>query len=364
MKFSELKQVKMLAAHSKASKVALANSQDVEMDFKDSVIKYDFNPNETYKQIEFKSNWKALRSSEYNEYRKDWDEIPRNKLKSNFPMHLDIETTNICNLRCPMCPRTIMLASESFSDLGFMSKEEYIKIIDEGAANGLKSIKLNYLGEPLSHPDVVWQVKYAKEKGIIDVMMNSNASLLTNQMGEELLNAGLDNLFISFDAIDPKDFIIQRTGTTIGKVIDNVYQFTIAREKLRPSCQIRISMVMYKDPKWLQQFEALKVMWSNHVDALGYGYYVDHDITKSMYYEKVNGFYCAQPFQRMFLKYNGNVTICCIDDKDETIVGNWRNENLVDIWNNKAYSHIREMHSSGNYHEMEMCKKCYLPHSR
>ena len=47
-----------------------------------------------------------------------WQEIPEKKITTNFPLHLDIETTNVCNLLCPMCPRTIHLANESFSELG------------------------------------------------------------------------------------------------------------------------------------------------------------------------------------------------------------------------------------------------------
>ena len=62
-------------------------------------------------------------------------------------------------------------------------------------------------------------------------------------------------------------------------------------------------------------------------------------------------------------KFNGNVTICCVDDKDETIVGNWREEKLKDIWQNEKYREIRKLHASNNYYKMEMCKKCYLPHS-
>jgi len=364
MKNSESKKMKLMAAHSRAAKEALSGAQFMEMDTKEEIKPYEFNPNETFEEIVFSEKWKLLRSTDYFDYRKAWDQIPREKKTTEFPMHLDIETTNICNLRCPMCPRTIMLANESFSDLGFMSKEDYARIIDEGSKNGVKSIKLNYLGEPLSHPDVVWQVQYAKDKGILDIMMNSNSSLLTKKMGEDLLRAGLDNLFVSFDAIDPEDFAVQRTGTSIGKVIDNLYEFTLMRNEIRPSCQIRVSMVMYKDQKWKQQFDALKIMWQRHVDALGYGYYVDREIENSVYYKEVEGFYCAQPFQRMFLKFNGNVTICCVDDKDETIVGNWREASLSSIWLNEKYQEIRNKHATGHYYGIEMCKKCYLPYSK
>jgi MoaA/NifB/PqqE/SkfB family radical SAM enzyme len=322
---------------------------------------YEFDPDETYHEIVCDESWKALRSPAYHEYRKQWDAVPRDKVELPFPIHLDIETTNICNLRCPMCPRTVLLANDEFSPLGNITQDEYRAMIDEGVKHGLKSIKLNYLGEPMAHPDVVWQVEYAKQKGVLDVMMNSNGTLLTDRMAKDLLAAGLDNLFISFDAVNPADYEVQRIGTSMGKVIDNVYNFIKLRNERKPDCQVRISMVMYKEPKWMEQFEAMKVMWKGLVDAIGYGYYVERDRNRQGEYPEVPGFHCAQPFQRMFLKYNGNTTICCVDDKDETIVGNWREQSLYDIWNGAAYKEIRKLHGTGCYYKMGMCRKCYLP---
>jgi len=322
---------------------------------------YEFDSNATYKETVFSDKWKRYRSEEYFKYRDAWDRIPREKIATDFPMHLDIETTNMCNLRCPMCPRTIMVAKNEFSQLGMISREDYMNIIDEASAHGVKSIKLNYLGEPLMHPDVVWQVDYAKKNGILDIMMNTNGSLLTKKMGDDLLKAGLDNLYVSFDSIKPDVYSVQRKGVTIGHVIDNLYKFSQLRNEIRPSCQIRLSMVMYKGDKWQKEFEALKVMWEGIVDAVGYGWYVDHESTKHMDYDKQMGYYCAQLFQRTFLKYNGDVTICCVDDKDEMVMGNWRENSLKSIWNGDNYRKVRELHSSDKYYDISMCRRCYLP---
>lgn len=322
---------------------------------------YEFNPNETYNEVVYRDDWKRHRPTSYFDYRRAWDEVPRNKMVMDFPIHLDIETTNVCNLKCPMCPRTMLVERDEFSPLGLMTREEYASIIDQGMEHGLQSIKLNYLGEPLAHKDVVWQVEYAKKKGVLDVMMNSNATLLRPQRGEELMQAGLDNLFVSFDAISPDLFADRRVGTTIGRVIDNVYQFVKLRNAKYPHVQVRISMVMYKEQKWLDQFEGLKIMWRDLVDAVGFGFYTERDPNAQGDFPEIPGFWCAQPFQRMFLKYNGNVTICCVDDKDEVIVGNWREQPLHTIWHSEAYNEIRRLHGSGDYYKMAMCRKCYLP---
>jgi radical SAM protein with 4Fe4S-binding SPASM domain len=324
---------------------------------------YKFNTNETYNEKVFSEAWKKHRSPAYFEYRRAWDEIPRHKVETDFPLHLDIETTNICNLKCPMCPRTVLVERGEFAELGMMTRDEFASIIDQGVAHGVRSVKMNYLGEPMGHKDVVWQVRYAKQKGVLDVMMNSNASLLTVKKGQDLLEAGLDNLFISFDAISPDLYADRRVGTTIGRVIDNVYNFIKLKKAKYPHVQVRVSMVMYDDPKWREQFEGLKIMWRDLVDAVGFGFYTERDHDVNGEYPEVPGFWCAQPFRRMFLKYCGNVTICCFDDKDETILGNWRKQKLHDIWNGDQYKEIRRLHATGNYYKMAMCRKCYMPNA-
>jgi radical SAM protein with 4Fe4S-binding SPASM domain len=321
----------------------------------------EYNANKTYHEIVYSTKWEENKSDKYWQYRKEWVEYPKNKKVPEFPLHIDIETTNVCNLKCPMCPRTILLAKHEFSSQGYMSQEEYKSIIDQAVENGAYSIKLNYLGEPLLHKEVVWQVEYAKKAGIIDVMMNSNGDLLTKELGEELLKAGLDKLFISFDSISPDIYEVQRKGTTLGKVVDNLYQFLKLRNESYPDTHVRVSMVMYKTDEWIAQFEGLKAMWKNLVDAVGYGFYVERDYDQVETYPKVDGFYCEQLFQRMFLKYNGNATVCCVDDQDEYVVGNWKSEKLKDIWNSPAYKNIRKKHLSGDYMDINMCSKCYLP---
>jgi radical SAM protein with 4Fe4S-binding SPASM domain len=316
--------------------------------------------NVNYNEIVFSKEWEKYRGKDYFEYRKAWGEFPEKRIVSDFPLHLDIETTDLCNLKCPMCSRTIMDEAGNQSKKNrFISKEEYIKIIDEGVKYGLKSIKLQYLGEPLLDPNIIFFVKYAKEKGIVDVLLNTNATLLTKELALDLLEAGIDKIFISIDAINPKLYEQQRVGATLGKVIDNTYELVKLRNEKFPKTHIRVSMVMYDDEIWKRQFEGLKIMWENLVDAVGYGVFNDRKFKSE--HEKVDGFVCEQLFQRMFLRCNGNVTVCCVDDREEYIVGNWRKDSLYDIWHNKKYKYIRERHINNKYDEIPMCKKCRMP---
>ena len=329
----------------------------------------EFQANATYNEVVFSTEWRKHRGPEYEEYRRQWVDVPASKQALDHPIHLDIETTTACNLRCPMCPRTLMVQQGTFGDeYGMMSGADYRRVIKQAAEIGVKSIKLNYLGEPLLHKEVVDQVLFAKELGIVDVMMNTNGSALTPRNSELLLRAGLDGLFVSLDAVNPKLFEQQRVGTSLGRVLDNLWEFRKLRDAIHPGCQIRASMVMYQDPIWQRQFEAMAAVLDGVVDAIGWGHYVSHTdgdtpdgISRPKEYPEVPGFHCAQPFQRMFLKYCGNATICCVDSADEEVVGNWRESDLWDIWNGDRYREIRGLHAGGKYYCMGICRKCYLP---
>ena len=322
-----------------------------------------FDASSSYGEVELDDAWRDSTSPEIRANLKNWATVPARKIILDHPLQLDIETTTKCNLKCPFCPRTQMIEAGEFADeSAFMSRDDYLRIINQAVRIGVRSLKLNYLGEPLLHKNVAWQVGVAKIAGISMVVMNSNGTALTKKNARELLRAGLDGLFISLDAANPADYEAQRVGASFGKVVDNIYGFDKLRRELRPSCQLRISMILYDDPKWEEQFRALQAMWRGVADAVGASRHVDHsNIAGGNAYPEVPGWWCAQPFQRLMLKNNGNATICCFDSADEAIVGNWKKESISDIWNGPRHREIVEKHAAGRYFDIPLCRKCFLP---
>ena len=69
---------------------------------------------------------------EYKDYRKMWRDTAVKHIKTEFPLHLDIEVTSYCNLACPMCPRTHRVELGKWQNK-MMKFDTFKKIIDEGA---------------------------------------------------------------------------------------------------------------------------------------------------------------------------------------------------------------------------------------
>ena len=78
-----------------------------------------------------------------------------------------------------------------------MDMDLYRKIVDE-AKEFIFDINLNHRGESLLHPEIVEAIKYAKQNKMF-TRLHTNASLLTEDLAENIIAAGLDRISFSFD---------------------------------------------------------------------------------------------------------------------------------------------------------------------
>ena len=105
------------------------------------------------------------------------------------------------------------------------------EIIDEGAKNGLRAIRLNYINEPLIRKDIIKFIEYAKKAGILDIYLSTNGSLLTEKIIRELINSGLTRLQVSIDATTKETFNKIRQGGNFDAVVRNTLNFIKIRKE-------------------------------------------------------------------------------------------------------------------------------------
>jgi len=328
----------------------------------------EIKPNPTYREIRSKDVvWPNYRSEKYWEYRKNWSDYPTKMHVSDYPLHLDIETTSYCNLACVMCPRTIQ-ANEGINylpgnDVEFPF-ELYKKLVDEGAENGLCSIKYQYLGEPLADSKIIERIKYAKDKGIMDTMFNTNATYLTEEMSYKLLEAGLDDIFFSIDSIVPEKYNKIRVGADYHEVIKNIKNFMrIKNEGNYKHVQTRTSMVVLPGTPQ-EEIDAYTKFWIPIVGTVGFDEWINHSSDHGEYSDYNPNFVCAQPFQRVFIMYDGNCTPCCVDATRKYSIGDVNKQSIKEIWHGEPLRKMREAQVSGHYRDIELCRTCYVPQSK
>ncbi len=96
------------------------------------------------------------------------------------------------------------------------------KIVDECATLGITHVRVHNYGEPFLDKQLVEKVRYAKSKGIAEVGMISNGSLITETLARGMVDAGLDAINISVDAAGKDVFESTRLNLNYDDVIQNI----------------------------------------------------------------------------------------------------------------------------------------------
>jgi molybdenum cofactor biosynthesis enzyme MoaA len=253
-------------------------------------------------------DWESRRTQAYKSYRKEWYNNPKNNILNDFPIHLDIEATSACNFLCTMCPRTEMIENKTFWKVENFDMKTYEKIVSDGVPLGLRSIKFQYLGEPLVNKNLVKMIKFAKKAGVVDVMFNTNASLLDEKKAEEIILSGVDKVFFSFDSPYREQFNRIRIKGDYDLVLKNIKNFMKIKKELKSDTPItRVQMVLMKENK--KEWDDFQKLFSGLVDTIAYVDYLDHGAQKDQDTKGVvkigsrkKKFCCPQLWQRMFIQ--------------------------------------------------------------
>ncbi len=138
---------------------------------------------------------------------------------------LRISVTDRCNFRCGYCmPREIFGKGYQFLRQDqLLSFEEITRLVRLFAGFGVRKLRLTG-GEPLLRREITSLIEMlAGVDGIDDIAMTTNASLLTRERTQALLDAGLGRLNISLDALDPAVHArINEVDTPLDAVLDGI----------------------------------------------------------------------------------------------------------------------------------------------
>ena len=67
---------------------------------------------------------------------------------------------------------------------------------------------------------------------------------------------------------------------------------------------------------------------------------------------------CEHLYHKMYIGYNGDVLLCCMDWRRRVVLGNVRTQTLKEVWQGEKYQHYRRQHELGRSKELELCDTC------
>ncbi len=296
-------------------------------------------------------------------------------IRSENPVIYNIETTNRCNMRCKMCPRTTMM-TRSIEDIDretFInvidqikphSKEDWnrwkkycenkyhIKETDEASENHFflyiisKVIQLHGYGDPLLDKNMPEYIRILKERGFYSYF-SCNPSNINLELTYKMLDAGADYIKYSIESVDDKIHKqIRGEASNFTESYEKIKKVLEYKHKNNLSTTIVITMLDLNRTnqkedydKLLKAFEGLDVyIYLKSEDCQWYR--KDFHGTKSIHWSEI----CKHPWMTMTIKSNGEATMCMEDFNNEIILGNVHQNTLKEIWDSEAYAQFRKAH--------------------
>ena len=149
---------------------------------------------------------------------------------------LRISLSEICNMACTYCVTSLSDHKRSPDELNSDQILYLVRLLKDHA--GIEKVRLTG-GEPLLHPKIVSIISGISQIGIKSIGLTSNGQLLARK-AKALAEAGLKNVNISLDSLDPKKFRLMGRVGKLYKTLEGI------EECLKNGLLVKINMVVIK----------------------------------------------------------------------------------------------------------------------
>lgn len=287
------------------------------------------------------------------------------------PVHIDIEVTSACNLRCPICHQSDRPRVYDLKKLPAKTVKERLR---EAREMGVLSFKPNWRGEALIHADIWDILQYALELDFVDILFNTNLSVHISD-SEMAILARVPTVKVSIDSIT--NYKVARRGGDLDIVLTNMVRLGRMGKVLstnRHESNVTEPWNEYRQAFW----EAYLTKWTQLFGASAYEVIkasnafskikMHNNVAKKrnkdagMFVGGKAGAerkYCGMPSRRMLISgTTQNIYPCCVPyaEPADMVIGN-QMTNLQDAWNGSKMRTLRSSLKDG-INPTETCVNC------
>jgi MoaA/NifB/PqqE/SkfB family radical SAM enzyme len=153
-----------------------------------------------------------------------------------------VEPTAACNLNCRTCMR------HSWSEpIGTMTMATFNRLVESlRTVPSFHTMAFWGMGEPLLHPSIASMVGEAKAL-VAETELITNGLLLSPEVAQALITAGLDRIVVSVDGASSKRHAENRTGADLDVIKENILSLRRLRHEHRTALpEIGIEFVLMR----------------------------------------------------------------------------------------------------------------------
>jgi MoaA/NifB/PqqE/SkfB family radical SAM enzyme len=155
-----------------------------------------------------------------------------NGTATSGPVHAELDLTDRCNVDCYFCNQMDVRSKQQ------VPISHAIRIIDELAAGGLRSVRLSGGGDPLFHREILEILDHLQHRNIIIDNLTTNGVALNLDVAERLVRGHAREVIFSLNAVDAPDYarMMQVKPTLFEKILANIRTLVATRgDSIYPS---------------------------------------------------------------------------------------------------------------------------------
>jgi len=296
------------------------------------------------------------------------------QFRSKEPFVYNIETTNACNMRCEMCPRTTMMTRpvvtmkkdlfssliaqlRPFTDAEWNRWVRFCELAYTIPENGMsenhfflyvipKVIQLHGYGDPLLDKNLPDYIRLLHQKGFYSYF-SCNPANINISATEKMFQNGLDYIKYSIESVsDATHKKVRGEQSDFTKSYDKIIDLLDIKAEQNYQTVIVVTMLDLNRPDQKEEYQKLKDAFIGE-DVYLYlksedtqWYRADYHGTNSIHWSE----FCKHPWMSMTIKSDGMAAMCMEDYNNEIVLGDATKEPLKDIWNGEKYRQFRRYH--------------------
>jgi radical SAM protein with 4Fe4S-binding SPASM domain len=294
------------------------------------------------------------------------------------PTKITVESGNVCNLRCPLCPTG---QGAPGAKKGLLPYDTFEKILDQ-LGRDLIAIRLYNWGEPLLNKDLVRMCRLAYERRV-SITVSSHLNDLTPALAEGLLRAKVKKIYVSPDGATPESYAVYRRGGSFQTVLDNIRMLVAKKRELGASYSRilwlfhvfrhneqeidtvrglarQLGVELQLDPARTDMAKEIFETVEEALDRDGHWlptldeYCAYHREARSAPRSRI----CTLPWKETAINWDGSVLACCSIYSEKHAYGNIHERPFREIWNSAAYTAARREIRGDPDTRDTICKTC------
>ena len=284
-------------------------------------------------------------------------QIARRDIRMGRPFVLMVEPTNICNLKCPLCPSG---NGQLTRPRGSMELGAFERILQEHGDDLLLLLLWNQ-GEPFINKHLIDMIRLAKERNITTITSTNVHYIRTREVAAALVSSGIDEIILSLDGATPETYEKYRVGGNFDRVLEGAKLLIEAKKEAdadNPLVHLQFIIMKHNEHEIEAARSIAKELGVDRLSLKTAQVYTDEEAEEFLPTEESHSRYrfdseslttkgkitntCRHLWYSTVINWDGVVSPCCFDKDVHYGLGDALNGQTFDeIWSGEPYTQFR-----------------------